>query len=124
MREEDLEDLERPLVRLHRSKLGTYHLPEDLKPGDEQWTVHDSKGCLDHGPWCDDCGACDCRKVGNDCLKEHAEVRDGESCVGLDFAYCDLDSGDVLCPTCMMRNYNLQISDCPREKTWSNGNDL
>lgn len=34
--------------------------------------------------------------------------------MGLSFAYYS-SFGEALCPTCMLKNYDLQITDCPLE---------
>jgi len=90
---------------IHRTSVGTFHPSPDAEPA---WTVHDSRGCCDDGPPCDQCGACECSS--DSCRTcDDTGVHDGnescihtkvEGCIGLSFAYVCLDGGETLCELC------------------------
>ena len=77
-----------------------------------EWYVNDTRGYLDEGPSCDECGACGC----DPCAHEVAPIfgakhgaypsacyrcNDSErECIGLAVAYVCLDGGDALCRAC------------------------
>lgn len=54
---------------VHRSKFGTYHA--DPK-ADCAWTVNDTRGYIDGGPACDECGACECNTT-RECAADGCE---------------------------------------------------
>lgn len=68
------------------------------------WTIHDSRGYIDGGSPCDECGRCECApcpcggKVcdNNDC--QHGQH--DNSCTGLSFSFVCLDGGNNLCREC------------------------
>lgn len=111
------------MIRLHKSKWGTYHAPlnEELP-----WAVHDSRGTIDGGGSCTECGACECQCPfcgsinadqihGNDgefcCPKQSKNNPDGE-CIGLSFSYYMLDDGSTnMCEACAEKE-GLKIVDC------------
>ncbi|MAH44876.1 hypothetical protein CMI37_03555 [Candidatus Pacearchaeota archaeon] len=113
------------MIRVHQTVVGTYH----PVPGDAvAWGVNDTRGYMDAGPSCDECGDCDCIPCTDsgfsdlhlECTLDHpacvcAEIEDvtGEmvECVGLPFAYVCLDGGDVLCEECAEQE-GLQVLDC------------
>ena len=86
---------------IHRSKVGTYH-PEPAES--VAWTINDTRGYLDGGPACDECGACDCVDCGN--LKCECD-----DCIGLSFAYVCPDGGDALCEECA-KKAGIEIVPC------------
>lgn len=82
---------------IHQSKVGTYHpAPFCL----QDWTIDDTRGYLDAGPTCDECGACEC---GTYC--------DEHECIGLSFAFVCLDGGETLCSECAERE-GITIVPC------------
>jgi hypothetical protein len=75
--------------------------------GDCEWYVNDTRGYIDAGPACDECGACECKNEEHGCPAPHdcAECGDKYSngkyeCVGLSVAYVNLDGGEALCTEC------------------------
>lgn len=95
------------------------------------WAEHDTRGYLDIGPSCDECGACECEICGSDAedndikpdapkcpgdVKFCACPRHGDPnnyrhepehiCVGLSYGYTCLDGGDFLCEDC------VAVEDC------------
>lgn len=73
---------------------------------DIAWTIHDTRGYLDPGPACDECGACECFDGitdGKRCLAEHCGSVGIEECIGLSFAFTCLDGGESLCEDCAER---------------------
>ena len=77
-----------------------------------QWYVNDTRGYLDAGPACDECGACECERC-DDCIRpvccsadatefqcKAGEVSHNGECIGLSVAYVCLDGGDALCAAC------------------------
>ena len=106
---------------IHISKHGTYHpAPES----EEAWTVHDTRGYLDGGPPCDECGACECNicegecgECGTPCDERACRCEnhgDGE-CIGLSFAFICLDGGDTYCRNCfgnLASKGEVVIEDC------------
>ena len=92
--------------QIHRSKVGTYH-PAETK--DAAWTIHDSRGYIDGGSPCDDCGACECDHQHDSCEVEDCEVC--QECIGLSFSYVCLDGGDNLCEECAEKE-GITIIDC------------
>lgn len=99
---------------IHVSKYGTYH----PKPGDDvAWTVNDTRGYIDGGPACDECGACECWSCGGDHIdspKECECVCTGEDkeCVGLSFVYVCLDGGEALCQACFDKDGTVEVIAC------------
>lgn len=117
---------------IHRSKVGTYHpaplrmaTPDTLEATREHWqandtradepeawTIHDSRGSIDGGSPCDECGACECESEAACCQENmhygrsqccavtHGEDDDMSRCIGLSFSYVCLDGGDNLCEPC------------------------
>jgi len=92
---------------IHESTVGTYHPDPKSKIA---WTIHDSRGTIDGGPSCDDCGACECSPCEDGCeLDDHTPViacscsvhNPDAECVGLSYAYVCLDGGDSLCTDCI-----------------------
>lgn len=73
-----------------------------------EWYVNDTRGYLDAGPACDDCGACECGREPFECCgcKPHADddceccEEHEPHCIGLSIAYVCLDGGDALCEDC------------------------
>ena len=70
-----------------------------------EWYVNDTRGYIDAGPSCDECGACECESdhcaAPHDCEECSEKYSDGEfECVGLSVAYVCLDGGDALCRAC------------------------
>ncbi len=62
------------------------------------------------GEACNRCSECDCREVGNECTREHPFINDYDCCVGLDFFYTDLDTGEALCTTCHSKDAQLEFA--------------
>lgn len=117
---------------IHRSKVGTYHpapqcqhtkfWSEPVIPNEDgsaskcqecggyanvfdnsaQWIIHDSRGTIDGGPACDECGACGC---------DGGYYPDGHDCIGLSFAFVCLDGGETLCPECAEKA-GITIVEC------------
>lgn len=67
------------------------------------WTIHDSRGYVDGGRACDECGACEC---GN-----HEEQTDEGECIGLSFSFVCLDGGENLCSKCAEKA-GIEIVEC------------
>ena len=73
-----------------------------------EWYVNDTRGYLDAGPACDECGACECQDMCGEegcnavlCQScEHDDGADRPECIGLSVAYVCLDGGDALCEAC------------------------
>lgn len=89
------------------------------------WIRHDTRGTLDGGTACDECGACDCPTVA-ECAKEYdckpckavlkarpvagkdkacgasgaCGTQGTRECIGLSLAWVLLDGGDTLCDPC------------------------
>lgn len=97
---------------IHRSRMGTHHPAPDAEVA---WTVHDTRGYLDGGSPCDDCGACDCETNRDGqplCALGEGEVE----CIGLSFSYVCLDGGDNLCEECFEEGDDtpeVVECDCP-----------
>ena len=101
--------------KVHVSKFGTYH-PAPCKHNragsrvcdcPPVWTVNDTRGYLDGGPACDECGACECEPCPDcghaSCSADHMHKEgyvEGTECIGLSFCFVCLDGGEVLCPAC------------------------
>lgn len=105
------------MARVHVSDVGTYHKDPKAESG---WTANDTRGYLDGGPSCDECGACECccEECGGD-SHDHAETCEtggGDSaddeCVGLSFAFVCLDGGDTLCEDCAEGVIEVVPCDC------------
>lgn len=105
---------------IHESKVGTYHPnPKAELVFDAVWTIHDSRGYIDGGPACDECGKCECEECPEGCAKgwpacscdEHNP--DGE-CIGLSFAFVCLDGGETLCEECAAKE-GITIVPCDCE---------
>lgn len=97
--------------QIHRSKMGTYHPAETT---DAAWTIHDSRGYMDGGSPCDECGACECGTTCAECNNppHECEEHNPESeCCGLSFSYVCLDGGDNLCEECAEKE-GIEITDC------------
>jgi hypothetical protein len=115
-----VEGEERPQV--HCDKMGCYH----PAPGaDVAWAVHDSRGYIDGGPSCDECGACDCGpcevhpgELGGHCYDcgwrdTDRDIMGEVECIGLSFAYVCLDGGESLCPSCFEKAGGQELAcDC------------
>jgi hypothetical protein len=99
---------------IHHEAVGCYH-PVPSAP--VAWTVHDTRGYLDPGPACDECGACECPTIRADaidgcdvCAGDNATpdvknakvctLGDHHECIGLSFAFVCLDGGESLCEIC------------------------
>lgn len=83
---------------------------------DTAWTIHDTRGTIDGGPACDECGACDCGEDQGcrcDCLEGQGCRAEGDEpeCIGLSFAYVCLDGGEVLCEECAEKA-GITIVEC------------
>lgn len=110
---------------IHRSKWGTYHpAPCDSQehlPANGLWTIHDTRGMIDGGPACDECGKCECGICEGcqaippcdacKCQCEEDDATHNEECIGLSFAYVCLDGGEVLCEECAHKA-GISITDC------------
>lgn len=102
---------------IHRSSVGTYHPAPCTQPiahdyhgsCDGAWTINDTRGYLDGGPSCDECGACECSPDMHTCL---AEPDNDVECIGLSFAYVCLDGGDSLCEDCAKDVVEIVPCDC------------
>lgn len=108
------------IAELHVTKYGTYHPnPESERETGVAWTVNDTRGYIDGGPACDECGACECETVDGTplCAIEQDNGKPVESeCVGLSFAYVCLDGGDALCRACADKEgITVKECDCPCE---------
>jgi hypothetical protein len=91
-------------AEIHKSKFGTYH---PNPKAEVAWTINDTRGYIDGGPSCDECGSCDHFEA--DC-----EISDGdgnEGCSGLSFAFVCLDGGDALCADCAEKE-GIEIVEC------------
>ena len=75
------------------------------------WTIIDTRGYLDGGPSCSECGTCDCPTCqetaqyngtpDSGCILKVCHTNDGDECVGLSFAYGNLDDdSEILCESC------------------------
>ena len=73
---------------IHESRVGTYH-PNPKQ--DVSWTVNDTRGYIDGGPDCEECGS-----------------------ENLSFAYICLDGGDSLCSRCAEKE-GIEIVPCDCE---------
>ena len=73
-------------------------------PASPAWAVHDSRGYIDGGSPCDECGACDCSP-------HHEDETDEGNCIGLSFSYVCLDGGDNLCEACA-RKAGIEVVEC------------
>lgn len=98
-------------IRVHKSSVGTFHpVPID----DVAWTVNDTRGYMEYGPSCSECGACECSISGCDAYTPlcQCDCYEGESeCIGLSFTYICLDGGDILCEECAVRE-GLEVIEC------------
>ena len=123
-------------ARVHRSKMGTYHAaPQHTTPSGDPcdgtcndeasaWTINDTRGYMDGGPSCDECGACECDCLECPCRDPHflSEAPDcacechgqDAECIGLSFAYVCLDGGESLCEDCASKA-GVVIVDCDCE---------
>ena len=125
------------IATVHVSPHGTYHpTPEDPIEG-ASWTIHDTRGYIDPGPSCDECGACDCDAEKGLCpvCGETAQLTGrttdgrtiyscgdasrkplchGEECIGLAFSFTCLDGGESLCEDCAERE-GITIVPCDCE---------
>ena len=80
---------------------------------DVAWTVHDSRGYLDGGSPCSECGTCDCTRTDTDLpLCEVERSNDDSECIGLSFAYVCLDGGGTLCEECFEKDGSVKVIDC------------
>lgn len=101
---------------IHVSKFGTYH--PDPK-SEVAWTVNDTRGYIDEGPTCDECGACDCdvpHEIDVDEVPGGAawagEAAEEPACAGLSFAFVCLDGGEALCESCAETEVEVVECDC------------
>lgn len=106
----------REMDRLHRSEMGTYHADPD---SDVAWGVNDTRGTIDGGPECSECGQCECPSHGDDpicrcdCDVHVDAFHSGEAeCIGLSFAYCCLDGGESYCQDCFDKLDDVEVVDC------------
>ena len=100
-------------MTIHVSTAGTYHPPEDVE---NAWSINDTRGYLGTGPSCSECGACECIYDAYKSLEAH-EQWDGDEdfeCVGLSFAYVNMDDGaDSLCEDCATKaSITIVPCDC------------
>lgn len=98
-------------MKVHQSTVGTYHPAEQ-----GSWTIQDTRGYMDIGPSCDECGACECEHGWR--FNECTTCKEGgcpwvtwEEHIGLSFAYVNLDGGETLCEDCATKQ-GITISDC------------
>lgn len=124
-------------AKVHVSKVGTYHpdprgssgsIATGVSRTGGAWTVNDTRGYLDPGPACDECGACECDMVSvenEDGICRHKacaidaepdcgtiiEGEPSEECIGLSFAFVCLDGGDSLCEDCAEKA-GIEIVPC------------
>jgi len=121
-------------AKVHESRVGTYHpapamcgcgwrgggleasehnqLDGHAVVGDAAWTVNDTRGYIDGGSACDECGECECEL---DAAGEKACLDDqdsAEDCVGLSFAFVCLDGGEALCEECAKGVVEIVPCDC------------
>ena len=108
------------MASIHETKVGTYHpAPTETVA----WIINDTRGYIDAGPACDDCGACECpnrlhcdasqpHKACETCDQCHSDTP--AECIGLSFAYVCLDGGDSLCEDCA-RSECIDIIPCDCE---------
>lgn len=126
-------------ARVHRSKMGTFHAEpyrcwvwdcrstakhehrdrfkmvttaHDPVKAPVAWTINDTRGTIDGGASCDECGACECC----DCRYDHkaeCTVHDENAgeCVGLSFAFVCLDGGESLCEACAGKA-GIEVIEC------------
>jgi hypothetical protein len=100
---------------IHRSKFGTYHPSPSSSVA---WTVNDTRGYIDGGPACEECGACECERCScGNCdgtAPYHAcdSSPEDSECIGLSFAYICLDGGDALCRECFEKDDTVDVIDC------------
>lgn len=121
-----MRDMEGRLMacEIHRSKVGTYHPPvcKNHTPGcgcqdAPLWTIHDTRGYLDGGQACDECGACECawceceEHEGKEITVCRTHFDEEHECIGLSFAFVCLDGGDVLCEECAEKE-GITIVEC------------
>ena len=119
-------------MTIHVSTVGTYH-PQELNGGG--WSINDTRGYLDAGPSCSECGRCECAicpviegdmseyareyardyHAGSDSPHKVCYHGDGVSCVGLSFAYVNMDDGaESLCEDCATKaGIKIIPCDCP-----------
>lgn len=67
-----------------------------------EWYVKDTRGYIDAGPACDECGACECEPC-QACHGTHNNCDDWDSdseCIGLSIVYVCLDGDEALCEAC------------------------
>ena len=94
-----------------------------------EWIINDTRGYVDAGPSCDECGACECGQCeGDNSHWDRYPDRDGalcamddgdqapskacechthnpdHECVGLSVAYVCLDGGEALCEACFEKS--------------------
>ena len=104
--------------QIHRSSVGTFH----PAPGSEvAWTVNDTRGYMDTGPSCSECGDCACEKchcgTPEPLCQCHAHLSfhqmcNHEVCIGLSFAYVCLDGGESLCQACFEKEGDVEVIAC------------
>lgn len=82
--------------------------------------IHDTRGYIDAGPSCSQCGACECPEVAYenqdgichhpacfDTCGECGELTESygydipQECIGLSYCLIDLDGGDAYCTGCV-----------------------
>ena len=79
------------------------------------WYIQDTRGYMDAGPSCSECGRCECVWSYSDRLtyqglavhqaweREHGD-QDELECVGLSYIYCNPDDGaENLCEDCALK---------------------
>lgn len=83
------------------------------------WTIHDTRGTIDGGSACDECGKCECawcecaEHLGKEvprCQTHFSDDADGD-CIGLSFAFVCLDGGETLCEECAEKA-GITIVEC------------
>lgn len=103
------------MIYLHQDTYsGLYHVDPEAPDG-VAWTVHDTRGYMDGGPSCDECGACECEcsECGalGQAAHECAHASEDQECIGLSVAYVCLDGGDALCEACAERE-GIEVKEC------------
>jgi hypothetical protein len=88
---------------VHQSKYGTYHPDPQAEVA---WTIQDTRGYIDRGPPCSECGYCDCL-----CIDGDGYICCCDECMGMSFAIICLE-GEALCTLCAEDVVEIIPCDC------------
>ena len=112
------------MIQVHETSVGTYHPVNPGNLNSNHWTANDVRGYSDIGPSCSECESCEC--VYNDyqgvdhsgrdahgAMENEGAMDDYFECVGLSFAFCNLDDGsESLCEDCFNKIGDVVPCNC------------